>query len=90
MLNKTATPRTDKVIRESNTAKLPVALSMHAMGLEQEADLLFEALKGIMEAPLDGGINTSDAITDAHSVINIVRALRAGEGIISTKKEPHT
>ena len=32
-----------------------------------------------MEAPLDGGINTSDAITAAQSAINIVAALRAGE-----------
>jgi len=79
MINKTATPRTDKVIRENATSNLPGVLTMHAIELKQEVNQLFDALVGIMDAPNDGGIITSDAIFDAQDAINTVKALRAGE-----------
>ena len=76
-----ATPETDAAwatflhsdFNSEDAEKLKILLK----SLENQRNLLFEALKGIMEAPLDGGINTSDAITAAHSANNIaVMALR--------------
>ena len=35
------------------------------------APKLLEALIGLMDAPIDGGINTSDAIADARAAIDL-------------------
>ena len=96
MLNRTATPRTDKVIRESYTAKLPVVLSMHAMGLEQELALCHKAIETALHfiahqlnCPARAGNWPCTCGYDgAHFLLS--SALRAGESIVSTKKEPHT